>query len=44
MKLDALRGVAQGVTGRALKKVTGNIRSGLLGAKKCFLIFLIFLV
>ena len=30
MALDALRGVAQGITGRALRTVAGNIRSGLL--------------
>ena len=30
MALDALRGVAQGIAGRALKTVAGNIRSGLL--------------
>ena len=34
MPLDALRGVAQGVAGRALKKVTGSIKAGLLGNKK----------
>ena len=34
MPLDALRGVAQGVAGRALRKVTGSIKSGLLGNKK----------
>ena len=27
--LDVLRGAAQGITGRALKRVAGNIRSGL---------------
>jgi|TARA_E500000318_G_scaffold112024_1_gene133467 hypothetical protein len=31
MALDVLRGAAQGLAGRALKKVAGNIRSGLLG-------------
>ena len=30
MALDALRGVAQGIAGRALRTVAGNIRSGLL--------------
>ena len=34
MPLNALRGVAQGVAGRALKKVTGSIKAGLLGNKK----------
>ena len=34
MALDALRGVAQGIAGRAFKKVAGNIRSGLLGTDK----------
>ena len=34
MPLDALRGVAQGVAGRTLRKVTGSIKSGLLGNKK----------
>jgi len=34
MPLDSLRGVAQGVAGRALKKVTGSIKAGLLGNKK----------
>ena len=34
MPLDALRGVAQGVAGRTLRKVTGNIKSGLLDNKK----------
>ena len=29
MALDVLRGAAQGITGRALKRVAGNIRSGL---------------
>ena len=32
MALDVLRGAAQGITGRALKRVTGNIRSGLLSS------------
>ena len=34
MPLDSLRGVAQGIAGRALKKVTGSIKAGLLGNKK----------
>ena len=34
MPLDALRGVAQGVAGRTLRKVTGSIKAGLLGNKK----------
>ena len=34
MPLDALRGVAQGVAGRSSQKVTGSIKSGLLGNKK----------
>ncbi len=29
MALDVLRGAAQGIAGRALKRVAGNIRSGL---------------
>ena len=29
MALDVLRGAAQGLAGRALKRVAGNIRSGL---------------
>ena len=32
MALDVLRGAAQSITGRALKRVTGNIRSGLLSS------------
>tara|TARA_B100000424_G_scaffold255561_1_gene234635 strand:- start:1715 stop:2875 length:1161 start_codon:yes stop_codon:yes gene_type:complete len=34
MALDVLRGAAQGLAGRALKKVAGNIRSGLLGTDR----------
>ena len=34
MALDALRGVAQGIAGRALRRVSGNLRSGLLGTNK----------
>tara|TARA_Y100001972_G_C7634529_1_gene318515 strand:- start:421 stop:1581 length:1161 start_codon:yes stop_codon:yes gene_type:complete len=34
MALDVLRGAAQGIAGRALKKVAGNIRSGLLGNER----------
>ena len=34
MALDVLRGAAQGLAGRALKKVAGNIRSGLLGNER----------
>ena len=34
MALDALRGVAQGIAGRALKTVAGNIRSGLLSDQR----------
>jgi len=32
MALDVLRGAAQSIAGRALKRVTGNIRSGLLSS------------
>ena len=32
MALDALRGAAQGIAGKALKKVAGNIRGGLLSS------------
>ena len=31
MALDVLKGAAQGIAGRALRKVAGNIRNGLLG-------------
>ena len=34
MPLNPLRGVAQGIAGRALKNVTGSIKAGLLGNKK----------
>ena len=34
MALDVLRGAAQGLAGKALKKVAGNIRSGLLGTDR----------
>ena len=34
MAIDFLKGAAQGIAGRALRKVAGNIRGGLLGTNQ----------